>query len=345
MTEGTAFLTFLSLAALGIGAWTYRAFRRDLAASEARLDGASRIAATALGACEYAEAGEGLPLLIAHGAGGGFDQGMGVDGVALAKRGFRVIAMSRFGYLRTPLPADASAAAQADAYAALMSNLGVQSAAILGASAGAPSALQFAIRHKERCAALILLVPMAYCPDRAGPLGLHPLASNRSEEDISAGQLPAFPYPALAEKLLLTIVGSDLAYWLTTRIARNLVIGLTLATPPKLVRSATPSERARVDRIINLCMPVGRRARGILNDTRICTALPRYELEAIHAPTLVMSCRDDRYGSFAMARYTAEQIAGSRFLGYDTGGHVWVGRNDEILDEMEGFLKRVGSRA
>jgi pimeloyl-ACP methyl ester carboxylesterase len=52
--------------------------------------------------------------------------------------------MSRFGYLRTPLPADASAAAQADAHACLLDALGIRRAAIVGASAGAPSAMQFA---------------------------------------------------------------------------------------------------------------------------------------------------------------------------------------------------------
>jgi len=43
-------------------------------------------------------------LLAIHGSGGGYDQGI------------RVIAMSRFGYLRTPMHTDASAAAQADAH-------------------------------------------------------------------------------------------------------------------------------------------------------------------------------------------------------------------------------------
>ena len=41
-----------------------------------------------------------------HGAGGGFDQGLELGDFARA--GFRVIAVSRFGYLGTPLPADAA---------------------------------------------------------------------------------------------------------------------------------------------------------------------------------------------------------------------------------------------
>lgn len=82
----------------------------------------------------------------------------------LARAGLRVIAVSRFGYLRTPLPADASAAAQADAHACVLDALGIRRAAVLGVSAGGPSALQFALRHPERTAALVLLVPAVYAP-------------------------------------------------------------------------------------------------------------------------------------------------------------------------------------
>jgi len=57
---------------------------------------------------EYQEAGSGVPLLAVHGSGGGHDEGMGFA-AGLASQGIRVIAMSRFGYVRTAMPADASA--------------------------------------------------------------------------------------------------------------------------------------------------------------------------------------------------------------------------------------------
>jgi len=82
----------------------------------------------------------------------------------LASRGILVIAMSRFGYLRTPMPADASAATQADAHVCLLDALGIEHAAVMGGSAGAPSALQMAIRHPDRVTALVLLVPLTYKP-------------------------------------------------------------------------------------------------------------------------------------------------------------------------------------
>ena len=109
----------------------------------------SKIAQTSCGPIEYAVAGDGPPVLVVHGAGGGFDQGLEF-GAPLAEQSFRVIAMSRFGYLGTPLPEDASPTAQADAHACLLASLGLDRVAVIGGSAGAPSSVQFALRHPDK---------------------------------------------------------------------------------------------------------------------------------------------------------------------------------------------------
>ncbi len=90
-----------------------------------------------------------MSLLAIHGSVGGHDQGMAFAG-ALALQAVSVIAMSRFGYLHAPMPADASAAAQADAHVCLLDALGIRRAGVLGGSAGAPAALAMAIRHPDR---------------------------------------------------------------------------------------------------------------------------------------------------------------------------------------------------
>jgi len=51
-------------------------------------------------------------------------------------------------------------AAQADAHVCLLDAIGIGRAAVMGGSAGAPSALQMAIRQRDRASALILLVPL-----------------------------------------------------------------------------------------------------------------------------------------------------------------------------------------
>jgi pimeloyl-ACP methyl ester carboxylesterase len=229
---------------------------------------------TRCGPIEYQEAGAGVPLLMVHGSGGGHDQGMAFAG-ALAGQGIRLIAMSRFGYLRTPMPADGSPAAQADAHICLLDALGIGQAAILGASAGAPSAMQTAIRHPDRISALVLLVPLAYKPGTA------------------ADSAP--PLSPLAEKTLMRLIGSDFVFWAALHMARDQVIGRVLATPPELLASASPQERARVDAIAENILPVSARADGLRADSALGKTLTRYALESIRAPTLIISARDDGY--------------------------------------------------
>jgi len=72
----------------------------DLAAARARLVGRSKTVETSFGTLEYAVMGQGEPMLIVHGAEGGFDQSIDMTG-ELAGRGYQIIAPSRFGYLRS----------------------------------------------------------------------------------------------------------------------------------------------------------------------------------------------------------------------------------------------------
>ena len=150
----------LAGAALVGGGLTRWAFTRDLRALEVRLRGRSRLLATPSGPIEYADVGKGAPLLMIHGTGGGFDQGLRFAD-RLLTGGLRVIAPSRFGYLRSAFPEDASPERQADAFVALLDHLGIDRLPVVGGSAGALSAAWFARRHPDRCAGLVLLVPAA----------------------------------------------------------------------------------------------------------------------------------------------------------------------------------------
>ena len=298
-------------------AWTAWRFDRDLAAARAFAAHGGVLMQTRCGPIEYQEAGAGVPLLAVHGSGGGHDQGMAFA-APLAPHGIRVIAMSRFGYLRTPMPPDASPAAQADAHACLLDALGIARAAVLGGSAGAPSATQMAIRHPDRVSALVLLVPLAY-----KPLAL-------------ADSVP--PLAPWAESMMMRLIGSDFLFWAGQHLARDLVIKSVLATPPEQVAAASPQERARVNAMLAHILPVSTRAAGLRSDSVLGKRLEPWPLESIRAPTLVISTRDDGYGTYASAQYTASQIAGARFVGFDHGGHVWVGHDDEVRAEIVKLL-------
>jgi hypothetical protein len=52
-----------------------------------------------------------------------------------------------------------------------------------------------------------------------------------------------------------------------------------------------------------------------------------------------LSVRDDLYGTFASSEYTAKQIPGAKFIGYETGGHMLIGHDDQANTEITAFLK------
>ena len=309
-------LGVLALAAAS-AAVSYGVYRRDLAAARARLAGASELVTTPCGPIEYAAVGTGPPILLVHGAGGGFDQGVAI-GAPLAARGHRVVAMSRFGYLRTPLPTDASAAAQGDAHECLLDAVGLDRAAVIGVSAGAPSALQLAVRHPERVSALVLMVPAAFVPRQGGAAPVR----------TPPGTLQLFD----------TALRSDFLFWAIRRAAPNLMIRGLLGTPPELVARATSAEQERLGAMLDQILPVTDRRVGLLNDAVVTAQIERYPLERITAPTLTISAADDLYGTYDAARYSAEQIPGARFIGYPDGGHMLVGRNADVTSSIAEFL-------
>ena len=125
--------TIAGAVAAASAAFTHYRYRQELDAARARISSGSEVVNTPCGLIEYGVAGEGPPVLAIHGAGGGFDQGLDLSQPLLAG-GFRVIAPSRFGYLRTPFPADASPMAQADAHACLLDALKLERVAVVAAS-------------------------------------------------------------------------------------------------------------------------------------------------------------------------------------------------------------------
>jgi len=289
------------------------AYLHDIGAAHRRVSVGSAVAETRCGPIEYGERGNGPPVLVVHGAGGGFDQGL-LLGRPLSDHGYRVIAVSRFGYLRTPLPADASAEAQADAHACLLDALGISRAPVFGISAGGPSSIQFCLRHPDRCRAMILLVPLAYPAQAADRL------------------------PPSTHFVIERVVRSDFLMWAGTKAFRSRMVETVLGTPIEDVRGASPAEQERVYAMLDLILPVSPRAQGLLNEGAVAGALRPLPLDRISAPTLIASALNDGYGTYAGARYTAQHIAGARFLGYPSGGHMFVEHEAEFASVALQFL-------
>lgn len=292
--------------------WVTVAYRNVIIAAQHRVATGSNMAQTRCGPIEYASRGEGPPVLVVHGAGGGFDQGL-LIGEPL--RGFRTIAVSRFGYLRTPLPDDASPEAQADAHACLLDALRLERVAVLGVSAGAPSTVQFCLRHAERCAAMVLLVPMIW------------------------GERSTSVPPSRVQQFVIDhTLGSDFGFWVATRLFRGTMVESILATPLADVKSAKAEDR--VYSMLDLIQPISEREKGLRNEGAVAQSLRRYPLEALSAPTLIASVEDDLFGTYPNARYTAEHIPHAKFIGFERGGHLWVGHEAELAASVTDFLSK-----
>jgi pimeloyl-ACP methyl ester carboxylesterase len=162
------------------------------------------------------------------------------------------------------------------------------------------------------------LVPVAYAPRTEGPA---PPSS------------PLLPY------IFDTALRFDFVFWLAKNVAHDTVVQALLATRPELLDTASPEEQARVELILDHIQPVSPRRKGLVNDAAISASPPRYELERIWAPTLVMSAEDDLFGTYENARYTASHIPGARFVGFAQGGHMWVGHHQEVVTTISLFLK------
>jgi 2-hydroxy-6-oxonona-2,4-dienedioate hydrolase len=303
-----------ALALLLVGAIAvFLLFSSDIEAAKARVTGHSSIVETSFGTLEYAQRGDGPPFLMIHGTGGGFDQGLTFTEQL---SGFRVIAPSRFGYLRSAYPDDPSPARQADALVELLDRLEIDRVPVAGGSAGALSAAQFALRHPERTSALILVVPAA---------------NLRSRDPVEMG-------PAM-EWLVRNLTTSDFLFWSARKIARDRMVGTLLATDPKLVERASGAEEQRVDRILEEILPVSWRWRGILNDARTAGSPAGIDFAKLSVPTLVISVDDDRFGTAQTARDIAAIVPGAKLLIYPQGGHVWVGRDSDLWREVAAFVE------
>lgn len=317
MKSGALLLRVASAALLVGGAFSAVAYVGDMNQARATARSGARMAQTSAGPVEYAEAGSGMALLSIHGSGGGHDQGLAIAS-DLVGEGFRTVAPSRFGYLGTPVPADVSPRAQADALAALLAALAIDKPIVVGASAGALSAIELALRHPDRVAALVLLAPATYAP--AGPVAI---------ED-SLGSRLAFR---------LVNAGADFFWWVVQKVAPSMLVRF-IGVPPDLLATASPVQRDRVMRAIGGVQPISERSAGINIDSRPVRHRPPFE--AIKVPTLVVTARDDLFNTLPAARFAAAAMPDARLVVYDTGGHLLVGREGEVRSEVSGFLARVG---
>lgn len=291
-------------------ALTYHDYHREMSLTKERLL-TSEILKTPNGEIEYAVKGEGTPVLLLHGAGGGYDQGVILSRVFLSDD-FRVIAPSRFGFLRTPLPENASFAAQADAYIDLLDELNISKVAIIGISAGGPSSLEFALRHPDRVSSMVL---------------------------VSAVVHKEKPMDFKGKIIHYVIFKSDFLFWMIAKNFESSLISFFGVTP-EVQANLTPDEKHWLSNVfIPALHPISQRQGGMLNDQNNFPFLD-YQLDEITVPTLIVYAGDDTLVNPSHSQYAAQKIPSAKVITLESGGHMLMGQHERVRSEMVKFLKQ-----
>jgi pimeloyl-ACP methyl ester carboxylesterase len=223
---------------------------------------------------------------------------------------FRCIAMSRFGYLRTPMPADSSPAAQAAAHAALLDELGINKTFLIGGSAGGISALHFALRYPERCQALVLISAVT-----------KPIKLRSPFRDIIYG----------------AIYRSDFVSWLTATLTAPIKTPLTI-TYLGHKNNLSKGDQEWLSEFAQATQPTSMRRVGMLADIDQLANLEPIQLNQISTPTLILHAVDDAIVPIDHAYHAHQQIPGAELLVIPSGGHLLIGHHEMIEQRVVNFL-------
>ncbi len=273
----------------------------------------AQIAETKMGLQQYAMRDEGRPVLVVHGAGGGYDQAVAIAG-AIPWDGVQVIAPSRPGYLGTPLSSALLPEQQADALVALLDALNLDRVTVFAFAEGAPAAILFATRYPGRTERLVLVS------------GLY----ERIKQPHEVEERP------LPEKILNALGGdvtsAFVAWAVTNNPARALPEALTFfysgserAALSKFILE-NPAQSSDFQAFLLAMVPISVREPGLRNDIIQLKNLPPLPFASISVPTLIVHGSADPLQSADGARAVAAKIPGAIFLGVEGSGHLpWLG--------------------
>jgi pimeloyl-ACP methyl ester carboxylesterase len=310
---------FAALGLVGFATLRYQSWIKDCIQL---LESGSKVIETSKGLVEYALYGAAGPvILFVHGQPGGYDQ-VGQLGEVAAQHGFRMISLSRPGYLRTPIDVGRSPEEQADAIAALLDAHGIFRVSVVSLSGGGPAALQFALRHLARCQALVA---------------------------ISAVSRPKSPPMDIVGRLLSSrLFTSNVASWLIGEAVKLRPALLAhVLVPDASSRADILSDPRKLSTLIAIAqsgiqLSAQRRA-GSRNDVEQFSNMPVYLVESIHVPTLVIHGTDDEQVPYTHGLFIAQRVPGAELYSIEGGTHiVFVTHAEQVLSRLFTFLSEHG---
>lgn len=300
---GYSLLGFLLVIGVFLG-YEYWLFQSEMKMmSQSLEENASRIETT-YGTLEFAVKGSGDPILVIHGAGGGYDQGL-LLAETFSKDQALLIAVSRPGFLGTPLTGiNETPMNHADMYVELLDQLGIEKVNVLAFSDGGPSAIQMAIRHSDRCQSLTLVA----CKSKSPP-----------------------PETLVQSLVFGNIFKADFLFWMIAKYQKNALLKV-FGTSGDIQDEMTVGEKKLIEDFLVAMQPMSLRTDGIYNERKHMSNLDpdEYDLTKIVVPTLIIHAKDDSLQSFDYATYSASHIPNVQLISYETGGHMLIGHHEEV---------------
>jgi pimeloyl-ACP methyl ester carboxylesterase len=277
-----------------------------------------RTAQTSLGDIEYTDIGSGPVVIALHGAMGGYDQSV-ILAQTIGEAEYRYIAVSRPGYLGTPINSGKTPEQQADLLVALLDSLSVDRAGVMAVSGGGPAALQFGLKHPDRCCGLVLVSTCSDEVEMPIPFSFKIMKTlarwswfgrilrRKAEKDLIAVAKRSVRDPEILNRTV-----NDNTVW-------PLFSAMLLSTYKKM--------ELRID--------------GTENDINI-TRTQTYPLEDLHRPVLVVHGTHDPLVDFHKHVKTYEtRLPDVEIAAVDKAEHVAIfTHRDEIRERVRKFMHR-----
>jgi len=247
-------------------------------------------------------------VLLSHG--GHMRAGLALGEDLFAELGYTVLVPSRPGYGHTPLRIGRSPAQFADAAAELCNRIGIeQLAAVVGVSAGGPTAVTMAARHPRLVQRLLLLGAVGFgpYPDRHTRLGSYVVFNAVTEPVTWAGL-----------RLLLRLAPSA--------GLRLLLRGTSIIPVRGLLAGLSDKQRQALLRLF-----AGMRSgRGFLNDLRGAADVTAQ----VTQPALLIASRQDGGVPFAHAEALAASVPHATLVESGASSHfIWFGEDYPVIAE------------
>jgi pimeloyl-ACP methyl ester carboxylesterase len=178
--------------------------------------------------------------------------------------------------------------------------------------------MKFALRHSDRCAALVMISAKSQTPP------------------------PITPLQALVFK---SIFRSDYLFWLITQNMKPFFLSM-MGVSIEVQKQATARARQLFSDFLGSMHPISLRRDGIYHDMATLAALPDdvFRLEQISVPTLVIHAVDDGLQSYSHGVNTATRVPDAEFISYRQGGHLLVLQLDDVREKVAAFLHLRGPK-